>query len=141
MLDVQIFCAEEAKSLQEKLGATLKKALNSLANVVPPDRVEEGNKQLDTLLGELVSKLDGLKTQKAEQTALAAAAAAASGGSTGGGGSGSSKGGGGSASVILDDVSVSTSGSGSGGSGSGRRSSGGTSSRTSSDHSSEHPSG
>jgi hypothetical protein len=65
MLDVKIFCAEECRALQEKLSLSLKRSANLLA--INPDKVEEGEKQLDTELLELDNKLISLRIQEAEQ--------------------------------------------------------------------------
>jgi hypothetical protein len=67
MLDVQIFCAEESKALQEKLNATLKRAIGMLSTGINPDRVEEGTKQLDSLLEDLEEQLRLLNQQQMEQ--------------------------------------------------------------------------
>jgi hypothetical protein len=75
MLDVQIFCAEESKALQEKLNATLKRAIGMLSTGINPDRVEEGTKQLDSLLEDLEEQLRLLNQQQMEQEEEASATA------------------------------------------------------------------
>lgn len=67
MLDVQIFCAEESKALQEKLNATLKRAIGMLSTGINPDRVDEGTRQLDSLLEDLEEQLRLLNQQQMEQ--------------------------------------------------------------------------
>lgn len=75
MLDVQIFCAEESKALQEKLNATLKRAIGMLSTGINPDKVEEGTKQLDSLLEDLEEQLRLLNQQQMEQEEEACATA------------------------------------------------------------------
>jgi hypothetical protein len=65
MLDVQIFCTEEIKRAQTKLNASLKRAVNILP-IVSPDRLEEGDKQLGTILAGVVSELSELKAKRAD---------------------------------------------------------------------------
>jgi site-specific recombinase len=65
MLDVQIFCAEEARALQERLNSTLKRAIGMLTIGVNAEKVEDGAKQLDTLLSDLDERLKSLRAQKA----------------------------------------------------------------------------
>jgi hypothetical protein len=72
MLDVQIFCTNELKSLQERLNGTLRKATSLLTTGVVQERVDEGNKQLEILLGEFNDQLTNLNKQKAEEEARAA---------------------------------------------------------------------
>jgi hypothetical protein len=67
MLDVQIFCTEELKSLQERLNGTLKRATGLLTTGINPERVEEGNKQLGILLKEFEDSLATLNKQKQEE--------------------------------------------------------------------------
>lgn len=67
MLDVQVFCAEESKTLQEKLNTTLKRALGMLSTGINQDRVDEGTKQLDSLLEDLEQQLRLLSQQQREQ--------------------------------------------------------------------------
>lgn len=75
MLDVQIFCAEESKALQEKLNATLKRAIGMLSTGINQDRVEEGTKQLDSLLEDLEEQLRLLNQMQMEQEEEATATA------------------------------------------------------------------
>ena len=75
MLDVQIFCAEESKALQEKLNATLKRAIGMLSTGINPEKVEEGTKQLDSLLEDLEEQLRLLNQQQMEQEEEASATA------------------------------------------------------------------
>lgn len=67
MLDVQIFCAEESKALQEKLNSTLKRAIGMLSTGINPDKVDEGTKQLDSLLEDLEQQLNLLNQQQMEE--------------------------------------------------------------------------
>jgi hypothetical protein len=64
LLDVQIFCTEEAKHIQEKMNTTLKRAAASLKNI-NADKLEEGNKQLDAAMEDIVTELQNLKARKA----------------------------------------------------------------------------
>jgi hypothetical protein len=74
MLDVQIFCAEESKALQEKLNATLKRAIGMLSTGINPDKVDEGTKQLDSLLEDLEQQLNLLNQQQMEEASANAEA-------------------------------------------------------------------
>ena len=82
MLDVQIFCAEEARALQERLSATLKRSIGMLTIGVNAEKVEEGSTQLDTMLSDLDERLKSLRTQKANQQAGDGAPAGGKSGST-----------------------------------------------------------
>jgi hypothetical protein len=63
MLDVQIFCAKQTRELQERLNATLKRS-TSMIKDLPPDKVEQGAKQLESLLSDIDGRLANLKAQK-----------------------------------------------------------------------------
>jgi len=65
MLDVQIFFAEESKNYATKLAASLKKiASGPLTSMLPPEKIDEGSKQLDTLLTDITERLDSLKDRR-----------------------------------------------------------------------------
>ena len=66
MTDVQIFCIKESKILQEKLNASVKRAVN-LLHSLPEDKVFEGNKQLDKFLSDLDDRLKLLTIKKQEE--------------------------------------------------------------------------
>lgn len=73
MLDVQIFCTKEAKVLQERLNASLKRAV-ALMPTLPEEKVDEGSRQLDSILVSLEEKLKKLNSQKLEENAKTAVA-------------------------------------------------------------------
>lgn len=80
MLDVQIFFAEESKAYAVKLANSLKKVIaGPLSSSIQPERIEEGSKQLDTLLGDLTDKLEVLKEKKKRQASEAGTGAGAKG--------------------------------------------------------------
>jgi len=66
MLDVQIFCTEESKRAQNKLNATLKRAVNIL-HVISPEKLEEGDQQLSSAFMSLANELSDYKSKKLEQ--------------------------------------------------------------------------
>lgn len=81
MLDIQIFLAEESKGYASKLTNSLKKVIaGPLSGAIPADKIDEGHRQLDALLGEATEKVDALKERK-KQAAAAAAAEGGKGGS------------------------------------------------------------
>ena len=65
MLDVQIFCANEAKNAQEKLNKSLKRGVNSLQNFTL-EQQKEGEKQLEDALERISSELGDLELARAE---------------------------------------------------------------------------
>jgi hypothetical protein len=65
MLDVQIFCAKQARDLQERLNATLKRSTGMIKDL-PAEKVEQGSKQLESLLSDLDDRLARLQAQKDE---------------------------------------------------------------------------
>ena len=64
MLDVQLFCAKQTRDLQERLNTTLKRSIRGLMNGLPPERAEEGSKQLDQILADFDAKLKKYQTIK-----------------------------------------------------------------------------
>lgn len=66
MLDVQLFCAEELRSLQMRINKSLKSSMQILAATCPIDNVEEGNKQLDDILKKMDEKVKLLQKKSAE---------------------------------------------------------------------------
>ncbi|CAK9250495.1 unnamed protein product [Sphagnum jensenii] len=64
LLDVQIFCATQTKELQERLNASLKRAVRNLMNGQNNEKIEEGNRQLDQILADLDATLRKLQNAK-----------------------------------------------------------------------------
>ena len=73
MIDVQLFCAEEAKSSQDKLCLSMKRALSLLDMMPSTEVIEKGNKQTDVLVQELGVKVAELQERKKKSENEAAA--------------------------------------------------------------------
>ena len=67
LLDVQIFCAKEAKILQERLNGTLKRSLSLLGDAEPRSRLANGQLQLDQIISDMDQQLKHLLELRASE--------------------------------------------------------------------------
>lgn len=67
MIDLQLFCAEEAKSTQEKLCSSMKRVI-TLLDTVPIDRVREGHIQCDKLIEGVNTTVELLRKAKKKKS-------------------------------------------------------------------------
>lgn len=81
MTDIQIFCNEEIKRLHEKLSGTITRTINLVH--ISPERIAEGNKQIDDINRDLIQRLAKLREQNEMETKELANAAIKKGVSNG----------------------------------------------------------
>ncbi len=74
MLDVKVFCTNEAKNAQEKMNKSLKRAVNSLKQNFTKEKHQDGEKQLDDALQALTVQLAELNKLRKKESAKAGGA-------------------------------------------------------------------